>query len=193
VVLLDEIEKAHNDVCELFYQVFDKGVLEDTTGREVDFKNTIILLTSNLGTDTIMKYCQDPDTRPSAEKLAQELRPDLEKKFKPAFLGRLEVVPYYPLSDDVIRQIIQLQLRRVGDRIRANHRAAFEYDEAMVNAIAGRCKEVASGARNVEHIITGTLLPEISREFLSRLAEGRSFERVRVGVSGDGGFTYDVT
>jgi type VI secretion system protein VasG len=200
VVLLDEIEKAHPDVLELFYQVFDKGRLEDAEGREIDFKNTVILCTSNVGTDTIMKQCADPDTRPNAEQLAALIRPDLlgkrgapdEKGFKPAFLGRMTVVPYYSLGDEVIRRIIRLQLQRIGDRLRTNHKSAFSYDDALIETIAGRCKEVESGARNVDHILTGTLLPEISREFLTRLAEGQPVERVHVGISKEGKFTYRI-
>src|SRR6202035_4524827 len=149
------------------------GTLQDDKGQEVDFKNTIILLTSNVGTDTIMKVCADPDTCPDAAGLAAALRPDLLKAFKQALLGRLTLVPYFPLSDEVLRNIIQLQLRRIGNRVRDNHRAKFHYDDAVVATIAGRCKEVESGARNVDHILTGTLLPEISREFLARMAEGR--------------------
>src|SRR5262249_3968500 len=178
IVLLDEVEKANVAVQEIFYQVFDKGMLQDDKGNEVDFKNTIIILTSNVGTDTIMKVCADPDTRPDAAGLGQALRPDLLKSFKPALLGRLNIVPYFPLGDDVMRQIIKLQLRRIGDRLRLNHRATFSYDDELVNAIAGRCKEVESGARNVDHILTGTLLPEISREFLTRMAEGKPVGRV---------------
>lgn len=192
VVLLDEIEKAHEDVMELFYQVFDKGVLEDAEGREIDFKNTIILLTSNVGTDTVMKLSADPDTRPDAEGLAKALRPDLLKVFKPAFLGRMNVVPYFPLVDEVLKQIIQLQLKRIAHRFRENHRAEFVCDEALVNAIAGRCQEVESGARNVDHILTGTLLPEVSREVLARLAEGQPIERVEVSVNSEGGFAYQI-
>src|SRR5262249_42671904 len=203
VVLLDEIEKAHPDVLELFYQVFDKGMLEDAEGQEVDFKNTIILLTSNVGTDTIMKLCADPDTKPDAEGLATALRPDLlgkrtgkdgkaEGGFKPAFLGRLTVVPYFPLTDEVIQQITKLQLRRIGDRIREQHSAAFSYDDALVTTVASRCKEVESGARNVDHILTGTLLPEMAREFLTRMSEGKSVSRVQVGVDKEGKFTYQI-
>jgi type VI secretion system protein VasG len=199
IVLLDEIEKAHPDVIELFYQVFDKGMLEDAEGREVDFKNTIILCTSNVGTDTIMKLCADPDTKPDAEGLAAALRPDLlgkrqggEAGFKPAFLGRLTVVPYFPLGDDVIRKIIHLQLGRIGDRLRLNHKAALTYDDALVNAVAARCTEVESGARNVDHILTGTLLPEISREFLSRMAEGKPPQKVHVSVDKEGKFVYQI-
>jgi type VI secretion system protein VasG len=190
IVLLDEVEKANVAVQEIFYQVFDKGMLQDDKGNEVDFKNTIIILTSNVGTDTIMKLCADPDTKPDAPGLAEALRPDLLKAFKPALLGRLTIVPYFPLADDVMRRIIELQLRRVGDRLRVNHRASFSYDDAVVTAVAGRCKEVESGARNVDHILTGTLLPEISREFLARLAEGRPVEKVHVGVDGEGRFVY---
>ncbi|HEX4128835.1 MAG TPA: type VI secretion system ATPase TssH [Pirellulales bacterium] len=192
VVLLDEIEKAHNDVMELFYQVFDKGMLEDGEGREIDFKNTIILLTSNAGTDTFMKLCADPETRPEPAALAEAIRPDLLKVFKPAFLGRMTVVPYYPLADEVMRSIIRLQLGRIGNRLRENHRAAFSYSDDVVAAVHSRCKEVESGARNVDHILTGTLLPEISREFLGRMAEGKPIERVNIGVGQDGSFQYEI-
>jgi type VI secretion system protein VasG len=190
VVLLDEVEKAHVDVQELFYQVFDKGMLQDSSGNEVDFKNTIILLTSNAGTDTIMQACSDPNDIPSAVELAEILRPDLLKSFKPALLGRMTVVPYFPLSDEVIRHIIKLQMKRVGERLHANHRAVFTYDDTVIDTIASRCKDVESGARNVDQIITGTLLPSIAREFLTRLAEGQAVERVTVGVEADGQFQY---
>jgi type VI secretion system protein VasG len=193
IVLLDEVEKANVAVQEIFYQVFDKGMLQDDKGQEVNFKNTIIILTSNVGTDTIMKLCADPDTMPDSVGLGEALRPDLLKAFKPALLGRINVVPYFPLSDEVIRQIIKLQLKRIGDRMRENHKAAFSYDDALLATIAGRCKEVESGARNVDHIITGTLLPEISREFLSRMAEGRPVERAHVTVDGDGKFVYQIS
>jgi type VI secretion system protein VasG len=193
VVLLDEIEKAHQDVMELFYQVFDKGKLEDAEGREIDFKNTIILLTSNVGTDTIMKICADPDTMPDPVALAESLRPDLLKVFKPAFLGRMTVIPYYPLSDDVMRQIIRLQLGRIADRLRENHRAELEFDDALISAIASRCTEVESGARNVDHILTRTLLPEVSSEFLARMAAGEAISRVYVSVDESGNFRYQIT
>src|SRR5438105_8468778 len=139
IVLLDEVEKANVAVQEIYYQVFDKGTLQDDKGSEVNFKNTIILLTSNVGTDTIMKVCADPDTRPDAEGLAAALRPDLLKAFKPALLGRITIVPYFPLADDVIRKIIDLQLRRIKSRMRENHRAEFSWDDKVVNTIAGRC------------------------------------------------------
>ncbi len=192
VVLLDEIEKAHQDVMELFYSVFDKGTLEDSEGREVDFKNTVILLTSNVGTDTFMKLCADPETAPTSAALAEAIRPDLLKVFKPAFLGRMTIVPYYPLGDDVMKSIIRLQLGRIGKRLKENHRAEFVVDDGVVDAIRNRCHEVESGARNVDHILTGTLLPEISREFLSRMAAGNAINSVRVSVNGDGQFAYEI-
>jgi type VI secretion system protein VasG len=200
VVLLDEVEKAHPDVLELFFQVFDKGTLEDGEGREIDFKNTIILLTSNVGTDTILKLCSDPDTTPSPEGLAEAVRPDLLAAksergvpvFKQAFLGRLIVVPYYPVSDAAMRQIIRLQLGRIGRRMRENHGAEFSYADSLVDCIAGRCREVESGARNVDHILTRTLLPEISQEVLARMAAGRSLARVHVTVDEAGGFRYEL-
>ena len=190
IVLLDEVEKAHVAVQEIFYQVFDKGTLQDDRGTEVDFKNTIILLTSNVGTDTIMKVCADPDTKPDMKGLAEALRPDLLKSFKPALLGRITVVPYFPLGDEVIRKIIVLQLKRVGERMQANHGVPFEYTPAVVDTIAGRCREVESGARNVDQIITGTLLPAIAQEMLKRMAEGKTVDRATVDVNAEGGFTF---
>jgi type VI secretion system protein VasG len=192
IVLLDEVEKANVAVQEIFYQVFDKGMLQDDKGNEVNFKNTIILLTSNVGTDTIMKVCADPDTRPDAEGLAAALRPDLLQAFKPALLGRINIVPYFPLGDEVLRKIIQLQLKRIGERMRANHRAQFSYDDALVTTIAARCKEVESGARNVDHILTGTLLPELAGEFLSHMAEGKPVSKAHVKVTPEGKFEYVV-
>src|SRR3712207_2501191 len=134
---------------ELFYQVFDKGILEDGEGREIDFKNTVILLTSNVATDTIMKLSADPDTRPDSEALAEAIRPELLKVFKPALLGRMVVVPYYPISDEAMREIIKLQLGRIARRLAENHGAEFSYDNQVTTEIANRCKEVESGARNV--------------------------------------------
>jgi type VI secretion system protein VasG len=193
VVLLDEIEKAHSDVMELFYQVFDKGILEDAEGREIDFKNTVILMTSNVGTETIMHLCADLETRPEPEALVEALRPDLLKVFKPAFLGRTIVVPYYPLADDVMQKIIHLQLGRVRARLYDNHRAQFSYDDTVVTEIARRCTEVESGARNVDHILTHTLLPEVAREFLGRMAVGDSISQVHVSVGTGGSFRYEVS
>ncbi len=190
IVLLDEVEKADESVQEIFYQVFDKGTLQNDVGEEINFKNTIIFLTSNVGTDVIVKACADPDTVPDVEGLNEILRPALLKTFKPALLGRMTVVPYFPLSEPVLRQITELQLKKVGGRLRQNHKAAFSYDPEVVAAIVSRCKEVESGARNVDHILTGTMLPAISRELLTRMAEGRTVGRVRVGVNQQGEFTY---
>jgi type VI secretion system protein VasG len=191
VVLLDEVEKAHPDVMELFYQVFDKGILEDGEGREIDFKNTVIILTTNAATDTMMKLCADPETSPEPEKLVETIKPELNKIFKPALLGRMVVVPYYPISDKVMREIIKLQLGRIGTRLNENHGASFNYDDSVINEILGRCKEVESGARNVDHILTRTVLPEMSGEFLSRMAEGRTMSRVRVTIGDGGNFRYE--
>ncbi|QDV32772.1 type VI secretion system ATPase TssH [Tautonia plasticadhaerens] len=193
VVLLDEVEKAHPDVMELFYQVFDKGMLEDGEGREIDFKNTVILLTSNVGTDLIMKLCADPETAPGPDGLSRSLRPELLKVFKPALLGRMDVVPYLPIGDDALRRIIRLQLGRVASRLRERHKAAFEYDDRLVEHIAGRCTEVESGARNVDHIINRSLLPELSREFLARMASGEGISRVLVSIDDGGEFRYELS
>jgi type VI secretion system protein VasG len=201
VVLLDEVEKAHPDVLELFFQVFDKGTLEDGEGREIDFKNTIILLTSNVGTETILKLCKDPDTTPTPEALAEAVRPDLlaaksergVQIFKQAFLGRLIVVTFYPISDAVMRQIIKLQLGRIARRMRENHNAVFSYGDELIDCIAGRCREVESGARNVDHILTRTLLPEISQEILGRMATGQTLSKVHVSVDDKGAFQYAIT
>ncbi|MEA1933765.1 MAG: type VI secretion system ATPase TssH [Thermodesulfobacteriota bacterium] len=191
VVLLDEVEKAHNDVMELFYQVFDKGMLEDGEGRRIDFKNTLIILTSNLGTDTIMKVCADEETKPEPEALAETLRPELQDHFKPAFLGRLKVIPYYPITDENMRFITRLKLNAVAKRMQENRNTTFTYGDDVVEAIAGRCTEVDSGARNIDHILSHTLLPELSRELLSRMAEGEQIGEVKVTV-GDEGFVYDI-
>jgi type VI secretion system protein VasG len=192
VVLLDEVEKAHPDVMELFFQVFDKGMLEDGEGREIDFKNTVILLTSNVGSETVMKLCADEETRPDPDALASLLRTDLLGKFPAALLGRLMVVPYYPVADGVLRQIIRLQLARISARLRHHHRAAFTYDDDVVAAIRARCTEVDSGARNVEHILMRSLMPDISREVLGRMATADAIASVHVAVDPQGGFRFDV-
>lgn len=191
VVLLDEVEKAHPDVMELFYQVFDKGTLEDGEGRRIDFKNTLIILTSNLGTDTIMKVCADEETMPDWQALNEMIRPELLKHFKPAFLGRLKVVPYFPITDTVMRLIVKLKLNKIAKRMKENRNVAFSYDEGLIEAIAARCTEVESGARNVDHILTNTLLPEMSKELLSRMASGEKLSQVKVGL-GAQGYVFQV-
>ncbi|MDV7213835.1 AAA family ATPase, partial [Azotobacter beijerinckii] len=182
VVLLDEVEKAHPDVHEIFFQVFDKGEMEDAEGRRIDFRNTLILLTTNVGTERIAGLCADPLLRPEPETLARALREPLLKVFPPALLGRLVAIPYYPLDDAMLKTIVRLQLARIGRRIEASHHVPFACDEAVVELIVSRCSEVESGARMIDAILTNTLLPEISREFLVRLLEGRPPAGVQVGV-----------
>ena len=190
VVLLDEVEKAHSDVMEIFFQVFDKGVLEDGEGREIDFKNCVILLTSNVGSDTIMKLCADPELMPEPEKLVEAIRPELLDKFPAALLGRLVQLAYYPITPEMMRKIIDLQLGRIRDRVAANHKAEFSFGDELVDAVAARCTESESGARAVDNILTHSLLPAIAAEFLSRMAKGESFARVEVGVGEGGDFEF---
>lgn len=190
VVLLDEVEKAHPDVMELFFQVFDKGVLEDGEGREIDFKNTILLLTSNVGTELIMEATADPEHRPDPEELVRYLRPELERVFPPALLGRLVVCAYYPIAPEILKRITRLKLDKIMRRIGENHRVAARYDDAVVETVAARCEESQSGARAIDNILTNTLLPEISREFLARMAEGKPTKELTVSVGEDGQFAY---
>jgi type VI secretion system protein VasG len=192
VVLLDEVEKAHESVQEIFYQVFDKGVLQNDDGEDVNFKNTIILLTSNVGTDTIMKACADPDTAPDAAGLVEMLKTDLQKSFKPALIGRMTIVPYFPLGDAVLKKIIELKLKQIGERLKLNYKATFSYSPAVVDTIASRCKDVDTGARNADHIITGTVLAAISNEVLGRIADGHPVKKVAVGVDDKSQFSYAV-
>jgi type VI secretion system protein VasG len=187
------MEKAHPGVQDIFYQVFDKGSLRDGEGRDIDFRNTVILMTSNAGTDLIKKLCADPDLTPDAAGLTEALRPELLKVFKPAFLGRVTVVPYFPLSDSVMRTIIELQLGRVRRRVETNYRAKFSYSPELVASIAERCKEVDTGARNVDHILTRSLLPEMAAEFLGRMAAGGTIGAVNVSVGPGGAFQYEIT
>jgi type VI secretion system protein VasG len=189
VVLLDEVEKAHPDVHEIFFQVFDKGMMEDGEGRLIDFKNTLILLTTNVGSDLIMNLCKDPELMPEADGIGKALRPALLKAFPAALLGRLVTIPYYPLSDEVLRSIIRLQLGRIDKRIQLNYGIPFTYSDEVVQLIASRCTELESGGRMIDAILTNSVLPVISRQFLERTAEGQALERVRIEV-GDGDFVY---
>ncbi|MGD0014567.1 MAG: type VI secretion system ATPase TssH [Bryobacteraceae bacterium] len=190
VVLLDEVEKAHPDVLELFYQVFDKGMMEDGEGREIDFKNNIIILTTNAATDTFMKLCADPETTPGAAALVKALKPELNKIFKPAFLGRLVIIPYYPIRDENMKKIVRLKLGKIRRRLQENHRIEMKYDEVLVEEVGRRCTEVESGARNVDNILTNTLLPEVSRQLLAWMAEGKKVSAIGVSVGSEGQFVY---
>ncbi|HEX8984095.1 MAG TPA: type VI secretion system ATPase TssH [Bryobacteraceae bacterium] len=191
VVLLDEVEKAHPDVLELFFQVFDKGQMEDGEGREIDFKNNIIILTTNAATDTFMKLCADPETMPTAEPLVKALKPELNKVFQPAFLGRMVLIPYYPVRDENLKQIVRLKLGKIKRRLAENHKIALVHDETLIEEVAKRCTEVESGARNVDNILTNTLLPEVSRQLLAWMAEGIKVTEIKVGVGADGQFVYE--
>jgi type VI secretion system protein VasG len=190
VVLLDEVEKAHPDVLELFYQVFDKGRMEDGEGREIDFKNTIILLTTNACTDQLMKLCADPETMPSAEVIVKTIKPELNKIFKPAFLGRMIIVPYFPVRDETLKKIVELKLDKIKRRMFENHKIQLLHDDSVIDEVAKRCTEVESGARNVDNILTNTLLPDISRQLLTSIAEGAKLASVRVSIGEDGSFLY---
>lgn len=185
VVLLDEVEKAHPDVHEIFFQVFDKGQMEDGEGRMIDFKNTLILLTTNVGTDLIMNMCKDPDLMPDAEGLGKALRSPLLETFPPALLGRIVTIPYYPLSDEMISAIAKLQLGRIEKRIAENHKVPFTYEEEVVTLIASRCTELDSGGRMIDSILTNTVLPRISEEMLTRMVDARPIERIHVGVDNE--------
>lgn len=192
VVLLDEIEKAHPDVLELFFQVFDKGRMDDGEGRQIDFKNAVILLTTNAGTDTLMKLTADPETMPDHVGLVKALKPELDQIFKPAFLGRTVIIPYFPVRDEALRSIVRLKLGKVERRLRETHRIDLVAGDDVVDAIAARCTEVESGARNVDNILTNTMLPEISKHLLLSLVTGEKPDRVEVTVGADGNFEYAV-
>ncbi|MFM0277679.1 type VI secretion system ATPase TssH [Paraburkholderia sediminicola] len=189
VVLLDEVEKAHPDVHEIFFQVFDKGWMEDGEGRVIDFKNTLILLTTNAGTDLITSLCKDPELMPEPDAIAKALRGPLLKVFPPALLGRVVVIPYYPLSDEMLGAIIRLQLGRIDKRMRASHKVPFTYDDEVVKLIGSRCTELESGGRMIDAILTNTLLPRISTEFLTRMMNGSTVTKVQIGAR-DGEFVY---
>jgi type VI secretion system protein VasG len=189
VFLLDEVEKAHPDVHELFFQVFDKGQMEDGTGRRIDFKNTLIILTSNVGTDEIMRMAGKPEARLDSEELAVALRPALLKVFPPALIGRLVTIPYYPLSPEMLGGIVRLQLGRIGKRLRDNHNAAFSYDDAVVEHIVAQCNDPDSGGRMIDNIITNSMLPALSRQILNLQLEKKPLTEASVAVR-DGQFEY---
>ncbi|RON28123.1 type VI secretion system ATPase TssH [Pseudomonas lini] len=192
VVLLDEVEKAHPDVHEIFFQVFDKGVMEDGEGRVIDFKNTLILLTTNAGTELIAKVCKDPQNVPEPEEIAKALRQPLLEIFPPALLGRLVTIPYYPLSDEMLKAITRLQLNRIKKRVENTHKVAFDYDDAVIDLIVSRCTETESGGRMIDTILTNSLLPDMSREFLTRMLEGKALAGVRISAR-DNELHYDFS
>ncbi len=189
VVLLDEVEKAHPDVHEMFFQVFDKGFMNDAEGRYIDFKNTLILLTSNAGTDLITTMSEDEEMKPDPEALASALRPELLKVFPPALLGRLLVLPYYPLSPDMLKGIVRIQLNRIVKRIADSHAIALNYSDDVIDYIVSKCNEVASGGRLIDNILTNSMLPELSIELLNRQMNGDEVREIGVKVEGDG-FAY---
>jgi type VI secretion system protein VasG len=192
VVLLDEVEKAHSDVHEIFFQVFDKGEMEDGEGRFINFRNTLILLTTNVGSELIASLCRDPELMPEPEAITKALREPLLKVFPAALLGRLVTIPYYPLTDEMMGDIIRLQLGRIERRVRDNHALPFTYDDDVVKLIAQRCTELDSGGRMIDAILTNTVLPRISAEMLTRLMEGRTVGRVHVAVEkGDFAYAFD--
>jgi type VI secretion system protein VasG len=193
VVLLDEVEKAHPDVMELFFQVFDKGVLEDGEGRRIDFKNTVIILTSNVGSDMIMKLCADPETAPDAEGLLEAVRPDLLNAFPAALLGRLVQIPYFPISPEVLRVIIELKLGHIVKRVKANHGAELIYGDELIAAVQDRCTETESGARAIDNILTNAMLPQLAAEVLSRMAAGTSFSKIQVTLQDKGAFEFTLS
>ena len=191
VVLLDEVEKAHADVHELFFQVFDKGWMEDGEGRRIDFRNTLILLTSNAGTDLIASLCKDPELMPDPESMAKALREPLLKVFPPALLGRLVAIPYYPLSPEMLGKIVRLQLNRIKKRVEAGYKIPFNYDDSVVDLVVSRCNESESGGRMIDSILTNTMLPEISRCLLNLSMEGKAANAISV-KNLSAGFAYDV-
>ena len=185
VVLLDEVEKAHSDVHEMFFQVFDKGWMEDGEGRYIDFKNTVIILTSNVGTEVIAGMCRDPELMPSVEALSTALRKPLLEKFPPALLGRLVVVPYYPISDEMLEQIIRLQLARIQQRVQDRHGARLDYSDAVVELVRKRCTEVESGGRMVDAILTQSLLPRLATHFLEHAGQEAPVQTIALDAAED--------
>lgn len=188
VVLFDEVEKAHVDVMNLFYQVFDKGMLSDGEGRVIDFKNTVLFLTSNLGSDVITQLCADGG-RPSRETVTGAIRPILSNHFKPALLARMTIVPFYTLDPKFMKEIVTLKLEKLSRRLAESKKMKLAYSPKVVEQIAARCTEVETGARNIDHIMRGTILPRLSREILGRMGEEGLPSEVRLGVAKDGSFT----
>ncbi len=190
VVLLDEMEKAHPGIQDVFYNVFDKGTIKDGEGRDIDFKNTVIIMTSNAGEDAIREVMSQQENKPEPEELLKQIRPALLEHFKPAFLGRVKLLSFYPLEDSELKKITALNFNKIKKRVLETYNAEFSYDEAVLDHIVDRCQESDTGARNIENIITGTLLPELASECLSKMAEGKEIEKVEIGISDKGAFSY---
>jgi len=193
VILLDEMEKAHPGVQDIFYQVFDKGMMKDGEGRDIDFKNTVIIIASNLGSETITKLCADPETLPNVEGMSAAIQPDLLNYFKPAFLGRVSIVPYYPLFDEALQLIVRLKLQKIVKRVKENYDAELIYTDDLINLITERCTEVHTGARNIDHILENSLLPRLSAEFLGRMAQGNAFHQVSIHIEENSEISLDIS
>jgi type VI secretion system protein VasG len=185
VILLDEMEKAHPGVQDVFYQVFDKGTMKDGEGRDVDFRNSVIIMTSNAGSEVLASLFADPETAPAPSELPELLRPELGKHFKPAFLGRVTVVPYVPLAAETMRRIAQLQIDRIARRVQEHFGAAVEYGPELVELVTAQATDASAGARGIEAMLTRTLLPDLSAEMLARLAQGQTVQRVVIEVGAD--------
>ena len=190
VILLDEVEKAHRDVMNLFYQVFDRGFMRDGEGREINFRNTVIIMTSNLASDVITRVTTDEE-RPTPDQIREAIHARLVEHFQPALLARMKVVPYYALGKDTMRGIVKLKLRKIERRLRASHDIVFDYEPEVVERIAERCTQVDAGARNVDFIIDRTVLPEASRALIAKMVDDEKPERLTLGLGDDGHFTYD--
>jgi len=192
VVLLDEMEKAHPGVQDIFYNLFDKGTIKDGEGRDIDFKNTVIIMTSNAGEEHIRAMIAQSEEKPDPETLLENFRPQLLKYFKPAFLGRTTVIPYYPLDDENLLKICKINMNKIEKRVKEHYRAKFSYDEDVMFHIVARSQEVDTGARNIENILTRTMLPALASECLSKMANSEEINTVHIGVDGEGTFSYLV-
>jgi type VI secretion system protein VasG len=193
IILLDEMEKAHPGVQDIFYNLFDKGTIKDGEGRDIDFKNTVIIMTSNAGEDAIRAICNQLEQRPDPEVLLDSIRPELLKHFKPAFLGRTNLIAYYPLDDENLMKICAINMRRIEKRVQAHYGAKFSYDDDVLLHIVARCQEADTGARNIENILNRSLLPELAGECLDRMAKQEPIKHIHIGASEEGAFTYQIS
>ena len=196
VVLLDEMEKAHSGIQDVFYNLFDKGTIKDGEGRDIDFKNTIVIMTSNACSGQISDICAEGEL-PDSDDLLEQIRPELLEYFRPAFLGRTTVVPYYPLRKDVLTKIVEINLKRIEKRVAEHYGASFSYDEGLVDHLAGRCNDPDTGARNVENILTRSILPGLASECLQKMAEGIDIQNIHIGLADDNdesgeNYRYDI-